>query len=143
MPTYEHTQIGYVTGGAFLAGAVVTALSSRKRGWSGSLLSLGLTAGAVLFSSLTVRVDDEELRFYFGPGVWERRIPLDDIQSAEVVRNPLFYGWGIRYTFPGWLYNVSGRNAVELDVHGEPPLRVGTDEPHTLKRALEQALQER
>ncbi len=143
MQTYEHTQIGYVTGGAFLAGAAITALSSRTRGWGGSLLSLGLTAGAVLFSSLTVRVDDEELRFYFGPGVWERRIPLDDIQSAEVVRNPFFYGWGIRYTFPGWLYNVSGRNAVELDVQGEPPLRVGTDEPEALQRALEQALQER
>lgn len=143
MPTYEHTHIGYVTGGAFLAGAAITALSSRKRGWSGSLLSLGLTAGAVLFSSLTVRVDDDELRFHFGPGFWTQRIPLDDIQGAEVVRNPLYYGWGIRYTFPGWLYNVSGQQAVELDVRGEEPLRIGTDEPEALLRALERSLQER
>lgn len=143
MPTYEHTQIGYVTGGACLAGAVLTYLSSRnkegKQGWWGSIL--GLTAGAVLFSSLTVKVDEEELRFFFGPGFWERSIPLDDIQSAEVVRNPFYYGWGIRYTFPGWLYNVSGRKAVELDVRDEEPIRIGTDEPKALQHALEHARQ--
>lgn len=144
MPTYEHTQIGYVTVGACLAGAAITYLSSRsdpenRRWWP----LLGLTAGAVLFSSLTVRVDDDELRFHFGPGFWTQRIPLDDIQGAEVVRNPLYYGWGIRYTFPGWLYNVSGQQAVELDVRGEEPLRIGTDEPEALLRALERSLQER
>lgn len=145
MPAYEHTQIGYVTGGALLAGAVITYLSSRnaegKWGWWGPGLALGLTAGAVLFSSLTVQVTEEELRFYFGPGFWDQRISLDDIQEVEVVHNPLYYGWGIRYTAPGWLYNVSGRQAVELDVHGKAPIRIGTDEPDSLKRALEQARQ--
>lgn len=142
MATYEYTQIGYVTVGACLAGTAVTYLSSRsdpgtRKWWP----ILGLTAGAVLFSSLTVRVDEEALQFYFGPGFWKRRIPLDDIQSAEVVHNPLYYGWGIRYTFPGWLYNVSGQKAVELDIRGEDPVRIGTDEPDVLKQVLEHALQ--
>ena len=52
--------------------------------------------------------------------------------------NPL-YGWGIRYPFDGWLYNVSGLQAVELTVKGEGNLRIGTDEPETLVAALAEA----
>jgi hypothetical protein len=101
----------------------------------------GLGAITILFSTLTVEVDDETLRFYFGPGFWTKRIPLRDIEHVEIVRNRMFYGWGIRYTFDGWLYNVSGLDAVKLRVRGWGTLRIGTDEPHELKRALEQARQ--
>ncbi|PSQ58499.1 MAG: hypothetical protein BRD27_06270, partial [Bacteroidetes bacterium QH_10_64_19] len=94
---------------------------------------------AVLFSSLTVKVDDEELVFYFGPGFWTHRFALDDIIGVEVVRNSALYGWGIRYTHHGWLYNVSGLRAVELTIRGEGQIRIGTDEPETLKRAIEAA----
>jgi len=92
---------------------------------------------AVLFSSLTVTVTDQELVFYFGPGFWTRRFALDDIVSAEVVRNSALYGWGIRYTPHGWLYNVSGLRAVEVTIRGEGQIRIGTDELEALKQALE------
>ena len=93
----------------------------------------------VLFSSLTVVVDEEELRFFFGPGFWTPRIPLAAIQQAKVVRTSPLYGWGIRYPFDGWLYNVSGLQAVELTVKGEGTLRIGTDEPEALVAALAEA----
>lgn len=94
---------------------------------------------AVLFSSLTVYVTDRELVFYFGPGFWTRRFALDDIISAEAVRNAALYGWGIRYTPHGWLYNVSGLRAVEVTVRGEGQIRIGTDEPEALEQAIEQS----
>ena len=99
----------------------------------------GVGVLAVLFSSLTVQVTDRELVFYFGPGFWTRRFALDDIVSAEVVRNSALYGWGIRYTRHGWLYNVSGLRAVQLNIRGEGQIRIGTDEPEALKQALEEA----
>ena len=140
---YEHTQPGYVTGPALAAGAAIAYFSHRAEhdtgDWVGLALTGGLAVGAVLFSSLTVRVDDEALQFYFGPGFWTRRIPLRDIRSAEPVRNSVWAGWGIRYTVHGWLYNVSGLGAVELTVQGEGRLRIGTDEPERLARVLEQA----
>lgn len=140
---YEHTQPGYVTGPALAAGAAIAYFSSRAEhgsvDWGGLALTGGLAVGAVLFSSLTVTVTDEALQFYFGPGFWTRRIPLRDIQKAESVRNPAWYGWGIRYTFRGWLYNVSGLGAVELTVQGEGRLRIGTDEPERLAQVLERA----
>jgi hypothetical protein len=145
MTIYNHTQHGYVTGSALGAGAVVVYLSFQAEqselGWFGGLLTAGFALGAVLFSSLTVQVDADELRFYFGPGFWERRIPISDIRSVEAVRNAAYYGWGIRYTVHGWLYNVAGLQAVELDVKDEGTIRVGTDEPEALKQALEQARQ--
>ena len=140
---YEHTQPGYVTGPALAAGAAITYFSFLDAygtvGWGGLAMTGGFLAGAVLFSSLTVRVTDEEVRFYFGPGFWTRRIPLDAVEAAEPVRNSVWHGWGIRYTSHGWLYNVSGLGAVELTVRDEGRLRIGTDEPEALAEAIRAA----
>jgi hypothetical protein len=140
---YEHTQPGYVTGPALAAGAAIVYFSFRAEygtvGVGGLLMTGAFAVGAVLFSSLTVKVDEDELRFYFGPGFWTRRISLDAIEAAEPVRNSAWHGWGIRYTFDGWLYNVSGLEAVELTVRDEGRLRIGTDEPERLAQVLERA----
>jgi hypothetical protein len=139
--SYSHTQIGYVTGGAGALATAWLAVLARHGGLGGIGLVLLVLMGAVtiLFSTLTVTVSDEELRFYFGPGFWERRFPVEDIERVEVVRNSALHGWGIRYTHHGWLYDVSGLRAVEIVVRGEEQLRIGTDEPEQLKRALERA----
>ena len=78
------------------------------------------------------------LRFYFAPGFWERRIPLNDVQRATSVRTSPIHGWGIHYTPRGWLYNVLGLDAVEIETSSET-LRLGTDEPERLQQAIEQA----
>lgn len=139
MPLYKHTQIGYVTGGVGAIATAITYIANETLDWYDIAMVGGLGALTVLFSTLTVIVDEEELRFYFGPGFWTRHIPLDDIRRVEIVRNSALYGWGIRYTFHGWLYNVSGLRAVEIEVEGEGQIRVGTDEPEKLKAALEEA----
>ena len=144
---YRHTQLGYVTATAtaILAGMVITysifMSEEGQLGLDGIALTSGLGLLTVLFSSLTTEVTDQEFQFYFGPGFWTRTFPLDTIRSVEVVRNPIWYGWGIRYTPAGWLYNVSGRSAVELDLGSEGTIRVGTDEPELLARALRQAME--
>ena len=140
-PVYKHTQIGYVTGGVTLG--ILPFLYYGLTADDGTLGAsdlafLGLLGGlGVLFSTVTITRD--ELMFYFGPGFWTKRFPLDDIISAEVVRNSPLHGWGIRYTFHGWLYNVSGLHAVELEIQGEGQIRIGTDEPEALRQALEDA----
>ena len=85
-----------------------------------------------LFGSLTVEVDEEELRHWFGPGFWKKSYQLLDIESAKVVRNSWFWGWGIRLTPHGWLYNVSGLDAVQLQLRSGRKLRIGTDDPQGL-----------
>jgi hypothetical protein len=141
---YRHTQAGYVTGGALLAALPLIyyafMVEDGELGVFGSAMLGGFGVLAVLFSSLTVKVTDQELMFYFGPGFWTRRFALEDIIRVKVVRNSALYGWGIRYTHHGWLYNVSGLRAVEVTIRGEGQIRIGTDEPEKLKRAIERVL---
>ena len=78
----------------------------------------------------------KSLRWWFGWGVWTKRIPLEDIASAVPVRNPWWYGFGIHRTPRGWLYNVSGLDAVEIRLRNGRKLRLGTDEPGKLASEL-------
>ena len=89
-----------------------------------------------LFGSLTVEVDEEELRHWFGPGFWKKSYQLLDIESAKVVRNSWFWGWGIRLTPHGWLYNVSGFDAVQIQLRSGRTFRIGTDDPQGLFEAI-------
>ena len=91
---------------------------------------------AWLFSSLTVEVTDDEVLWYFGPGLWRYRVARVDIESAQAVRNSWLSGFGIRRR-PGFrLYNVSGLDAVELRLKGGGIRRVGSDEAQALAAAL-------
>ena len=64
------------------------------------------------------------------------RYYFKDIVSADVVRNPIIYGWGMHMIPRGWVYNVSGRSAVEVNLKDGTRLRLGTDEPEALVRAI-------
>ena len=89
-----------------------------------------------LFSSLTVEVDGEELRHYFGPGFWKKTYLLEEIESIKQVRNSWIFGWGIRITPHGWLYNVSGLDAVQIQLRSGRKFRIGTDDPQGIKDAI-------
>ncbi len=136
--TYRHTQTGTLTLlCSVLAGLVGAALAWRAGQWTPAIAVIVLVAViAFLFSSLTVEVDEGELRWYFGPGLWTYRLPLADIRDVGIVRNQWWNGWGIRMA-PGFrLYNVSGPDAVELRVGPNDIRRIGTDDPQGLAQAL-------
>jgi hypothetical protein len=122
--------------GMFIVGAILLA-----RGPEAPLLAVLvlLAVMAVLFASLTIEIQGGLLTVWFGPGLIRKRVPLATIRSCEVVRNPWWYGWGIRWTPRGWLYNVSGHSAVELTLQNGRRLRIGTDEPERLCQAIDQA----
>ena len=94
---------------------------------------------ALMFSSLTVMVSSEEIRLRFGPGPLGKRFPTPDVRGSKIVRNRWWYGWGIRLTPHGWLYNVSGLSAVEIRLESGRKARIGTDEPERLKQAIDEA----
>ena len=112
---YRHTQRGTLTIILCLAFAAFDAAIVWRSGqWPAAAVAVVLVAVALVFSSLTVEVGENELRWYFGPGFWSYRLPLDDIEAVAAVRNRWWNGFGIRRG-PGFrLYNVSGLDAVEL-----------------------------
>jgi hypothetical protein len=96
-----------------------------------------LLACLVLFGSLTVEVTPEQVRLGFGPGWIRKSFETAEIVEARKVVNPWYYGWGIRLTPHGWLFNVSGNDAVEIRLRNDRRYRIGTDEPHRLLMAIE------
>jgi hypothetical protein len=138
---YEHTQRGTLMIAVLLIGALVAAaIASTNTGsarWADVAVTLGMVLLAWLFSSLTVIVDGSELRWYFGPGVWNYQMELSDIKAARVVRNSWLNGFGIRVGRGFRLYNVSGLDAVELQLKDGEVRRIGTDDVAGLAAALQ------
>ena len=139
---YRHIQVGYLTLGMLGAGVLVIVVLMATSGFHwialAVLIILALCSG--LFATLTVRVDEDGVRIRFGPGVIRKRFPMKEIASCQVVRNPWYYGWGIRLIPHGWLYNVSGLMAVELETKGGRRYRIGTDDPEQLAEAIQLAI---
>ena len=115
---------------------VVAFAAWTSRLWWLYLLAIALVLPAWLFSSLTIEVNDRELSSYFGPGVWHKRVPLGDIVEVERTTSSALEGWGIRITMRGMLYNVGGRDAVEVSLASGRRFRLGTDDPDGLVAAL-------
>ena len=93
----------------------------------------------IMFYSLTINVSENEVAWYFGPGFWKKSLSIESIDKCRTVRNPIWYGFGIRALGAGWLYNVSGLLAVEISLSSGAKIRLGTDEPNFLKAAIDNA----
>ena len=137
---YRHTQPGiFMVAGMLTATGLSVLISYLHPGlfeWPLWVAAGGFAILAWLFSSLTVEVTEDEVRWHFGPGLWRYRLARSDIAGVAVVRNAWQSGFGIRMR-PGWrLYNVSGLDAVELRLKSGDVRRIGSDDPQGLADAL-------
>ena len=141
MSDYRHTQIGTVLLSSLGAAVLLVGALLLMYGLDPVLLAVivMLAAIAIVFASLTVEIHGEVLILWFGPGLIHKRVAVATIRACAVVRNPWWYGWGIRWTPRGWLYNVSGLGAVELTLQNGQRLLIGTDEPEQLCQAIARA----
>ncbi len=137
-PHYRHTQVGWVTLGSILSGAaLILVLLAGLRELPGAWLPVVLLVlVGLLFATLTVEVDADEIRASFTGGIVRKRVALAHVVRCREVRNPWYYGWGIHKLPGGWIWNVSGFEAVELALTDGAVLRIGTDEPAALARAI-------
>jgi hypothetical protein len=151
MHHYEHTQPGTfmrVFMGVLIAVLVGVGVAMSLSG-GGTAVAVGFLAPAtvctivlVLFHSLTVRVSRDVIRLAFGGGLIHRSFAIADIEASAIVRNRWYYGWGIKLIRGGWLYNVSGFDAVEIQLKNGRRYRIGTDQPTELLAAVESAIAE-
>ncbi|MDO8499211.1 MAG: hypothetical protein Q7S66_00955 [bacterium] len=146
---YKHTQIGYlilvVTLAVFtlFAWAQITARAEPPSVDSGTNFAVTAIMALILFilasfGSLQVTIDEKYLRIKFGYGIYQKKFSLNDIASAQTVKNHWYYGWGIRgWLWPKmWIYNVSGFDAVEIKLRNGKTYRIGTDEPAKLEQTI-------
>jgi hypothetical protein len=135
---YRHTQAGLLLRWMTLPAAIGLFFAGFVAGNALLFLFPAAALGAIswAFSSLTVEVSNDDLVWYFGPGVWRKTICRSEIECAIPVRNEWWWGWGIHLTPRGWLYNVSGLDAVEIVLRNGKTLRIGSDQISQFADAL-------
>jgi len=139
MTRYQHTQIGHAIVWSLLA--IILIVNGGLGHHAPPLaVSIMLLVCLILFYRLNVTIDDEMLCASFGPGIIRKRVPLVDIVSCEPIRIRWWYGWGIHVTPCGWLYNVSGFDAVAITLRDGRKLALGTDDPHGLTAGIRDAI---
>lgn len=147
MLEYRHTQRGtlmvYSLGGGGMIAAGISVLMMSLGSSSvriPGIVGLVLLFCAYLFHSLTVQVSHQRIALRFGHGLIRKSFHTADICDAEIVRNRWYYGWGIKFTPHGWLYSVSGFEAVQIELRNGRKYRIGSDEPKELLAAIRTAI---
>ena len=123
--------------GVFLTAVLVAGIGAIVHGgWiavvSATLLLLTIAA----FYKLTIKIDNQALRASLGIGLIQRTIPISEITVCEPIRIRWWYGWGIHFTSYGWLYNVSGWDAVAIALRDGRKFALGTNDPQGIATAI-------
>lgn len=150
---YRYTQVGILTilmillAAAFTAFVFDSGLKSTEGQDAAILKVTGLVVAGVFvlalasFYSFTIQIADGILNFWFGFGVGRKSFPIEGIQSAETVKNPWYYLWGIKSIPGGWLYSIApGGRAIELIFKDNRKIHLGTKRPEVIKRRLDKAV---
>lgn len=134
---YQHTQ--QVPDKVKLAAAAAgLALGLTPSGFLARLAITGLLgATAYQFRSLTVEVDDEEIRLQFGDGPIKQSFLLTDLTAVKATKINPWQGLGIHWLGNGWIYNIYGLDAVEVSFSNGKRALIGTDEPEKLASAID------
>ena len=144
-PRYAHRQGGGYTRLTFVLalGVLLVVYAVDPSGAPALLVAAPfLLLAFAAFDGLRIHVTDDELAWRFGHlGFPRGRIALADVAAAEVTRTTFWEGWGIRLTRRGWLYNVSGFDAVLVRRRNGKTFLLGSDEPRRLKAAIDAAIQ--
>ncbi len=143
---YEHTQIGYLiifvlsVATVFVAITGIAAPSDRGVLVTDGIIELILLICAIVFSRLTIKIDEETLLACFGIGLICKKVPLSEIVRCESIRIRWWYGWGIHLTPYGWLYNVSGLDAVAITLRDGRKFALGTNDPNGFTSAVRRSI---
>jgi hypothetical protein len=149
METKKFTQFGTFSIVLLLSllvfSVILILLSGVESNFEISILSFLILAFLIclsIFYKLTITVKDTHVSFKLGIGLIHKKYRLSDIESCKPVKNPFWYGIGIRLTPSGWLYNVSGRYAIELTFKNKKSkIRIGTNMPDLVSKAINDFLE--
>jgi hypothetical protein len=95
------------------------------------------------FYGMTITVTDKQIKIKLGIGFYTKKIDLSSIKSVDTQKYPVFYGYGIRFIPNGFLYNVSGRHAIEIKFKNKSQvIKIGTNDWDNLREVIEKSMEE-
>jgi cellulose synthase/poly-beta-1,6-N-acetylglucosamine synthase-like glycosyltransferase len=125
---------------ALVKPAIITEIPPATAKWILFLViiawAIGMSILSWYFSSMTVDVTDDELRWRFAGGQGYR-IARAEINNVRIVPHRWWAGYGIEYFGPKrWTYVIGGCETVEVSLKSGGWRRLGTDDPHGLHAVL-------
>ncbi len=148
MVRYQHTQAGYVIFAfvTLLCGFIyslflILPLEPGEEVLQGlvAVLLLIILMGAWIYRTLTIRVKQDTLEWSYGLGFPRHRITLAKVEQVQITELSFLAGWGERHTPNTSIYQISGRDAVELTLKSGYRILLGTNEPAELAQAIREA----
>ncbi len=148
MEAYKYTQTGYFSIITIVPVLIFISVITFLSGFENSaftiimgIVTATLTVCLLIFYKLTITISSTYVTLSFGTGLFKKKYALSDIKSCSPVKNPLWYGIGIRLIPDGWLYNVSGFYAIELTFRNKKSkVRIGTDKPEEISGIINNLL---
>ncbi|MGJ8484139.1 hypothetical protein ACSFVZ_08910 [Pseudoalteromonas sp. SYSU M81236] len=132
---YKQTEINYSLIIILLVISAFIFLSPELAGLKIIILSINLLI-TLLFFSLTIVIDDQTLRWYFGFGIISKSVELSKINDTSTYQTKWYQGIGIRMLSDGWLYNASVGNAVKITLTDGKNIYLGCKNVEALQKAL-------
>ena len=137
METKKYTQFGTFSVVIMLPLFLLFTGLSIKSGLTNSpefiihiILALTFLICLLIFYKLTIIVNNTNVSFKLGIGLISKSYNISGIKSCRPVTNSPLYGIGIRMLPNGWLYNVTGLKAIELQFRNKKSVvRIGTNRP--------------
>ena len=99
------------------------------------ILSINLLV-TLLFFSLTIVIDEQKLRWYFGFGIISKDVELSQIAETSAYKTKWYQGIGIRMLNDGWLYNASVGQAIKITLTDGKNIYLGCKDADALQQAL-------
>lgn len=146
---YEKAQFARIWTIALLLGAIATVVffltmeeGGDKALSSAILLSSLLLCILLLFYQLKVSLKKDRIALSYGIGLIRINLKIDKVLMVEEIKTPWYYGFGIRFTPKGILYNIQGTKAINLVYEYNGRMKkamIGTEEPQKLMEAIQKS----
>ena len=125
-----------------LIGYAALAIIAEVRWASAAMMIFSYALGVALFTSFTIEVSEEKLKFRFGIGLIQKTYLIREIESAREVINSWYYFWGAKSIPSGWFYAIAPGEAVEIILKNGKIVQLGTNQFRELKNTIDKAIQE-
>lgn len=147
MSWYVRTQTGWGLRGIFLSAFLLLLYRARLKAgsWNGIPESLEfwplmaativLTLVVLIFTVMTVTVDESDVEVSLGLELIRERVPVFEIESIEEVSIP-WHSVGFKKISGGWLYSVAVSGGIDIRRNNGKRLIIGSEDPESLMRAI-------
>jgi len=92
----------------------------------------------LIFYKVTIVVSSTRVSFKLGVGFISKSYKIENLKRCVPIVNKGYHGIGIHAISNGWLYNVSGLKAIELQFKNSRSIvRIGTNKPEEISQLIQ------